>query len=844
MTQTDHKPPKSNAAFSHVLLDTVETLAQSNQATEMARFYELSPEDQLLSQQLGSSENLNQPWSAIYGNVRDQIKARHGYFNYQKQELTHFSKKMSPEESSGKIRYAEEKKNFLAPSLLVAAHTEPACNHDCHAHGGEGDGSEAPHAHAHAHDHAGGVIAVDLDEAAHALYAVSRYVTDVIQNGPSSLPQAVRDDAQALGENPLHAFRNEMLPHGVADFVAAVTASLGVLPLAGLAISAGVHEIQHAAAALKKLGKTEAQLREKQIILERLGNTLLTSGYAKELRAQARKDLSFAKKLARSDFGIGLSSALSGTAIAAKSIIDLVVNAAAVALTKKFIVTDMVNQYAGIGLAATISGAAGTLVFGPLAGVFAASLGVFFVRKSTAKLSQLRQDFKSTQADLRWLLGPTEQNDPVAKAYKAFIEKQGKKRISFFKRFSRWNKVFMTGSGLYAASATTKMVVASVALAGIGALSITPVGWALLGVGIVGAVVMGVGSLMFFKGHPIQGRYSGHTAADHSSIDREFLASLDRLPMSVEKTPQAAFDAATVGFNLRAQCLQWLDTRKKALEVFIKKAAVANDKLPPVFANKAAVAKGKRPPRHPQVHVWHKLFCLARVGYRYSVVLAATFSHKQAVERSRSERMSSRRDLGSRHIEAWIETEEGLTALLELAEKDLNAKAVYLEKKLQVRLKVFAESSVVVSGASVSDLSYQAYRQLMSEQDEGVERDQANYEKCRTLLKKVEVFKSSLAASSPANSSTAANSLNARQQLLRGIGEYFGMSVQVSPDVSPSRLLSKLLAKDLYKDIKNCRGILFEAQLQTSRVRQNVAIPTDDVLPPDASHDHGHHHHH
>jgi len=807
--QTDDRsgkvlPPVLNEKFSRQLVRHPKRLYSAHKQAAASEQY-LLPKAANANQQASSSE-WKKTWNDIRKEHDKQLDMRLDYFMHQKAQL-HCEDDFS-------INATTRARADVSEQLLSTLNPYKS-KKNCHA-------TVAENADQHEHEHSHGLIAVDLDEAAHGAYASTKYMIDAMSGDPAKITLQFKEDALQAANAPKDALTKEIVPSGVADFAAGIGVSAGILPLAGLAIHAGIHEIGDARAQLKKLQEHSA--REKQDMQQLMLLQGVVPGVEQDISLSASKaeNLAFAKKLARQDLGVGVSSLLSGSAIAAKSTMDIAFKSTLVATQKKFSLLDMAQQGTQIGTAGVVTGAAGTLVLGPLAGVFATTLGIFFVYKSTRKKTQLKRDFK-------WAKQHIGMNLALNKAagfecqhhanYSDFILRQGTKRIQFFQKFGSWNKAFLAGSGLYAASATTKMVVTSLALAGVGAAASNPVGLGIvLGVGIVGALVMGGASLSFITGHDKQGRYAKHTSKEHAGVDREFLVSLDlfrKFAKDDQPDPSAALKWSSLGLDARSTCLQWLDTRKQSLQEFVMEAATHHDKLMP---------------RDPHHHLWSKGACAIKVGATYFAKLTNTRSLKKAAQSAHDTRMESRKDLGSRHIEQWIKSEPGQSALFRFAQKDLHSRANYLALKLKIRFDLTKQGAVVPPGESAdnADTILDAYTAYVGKQDALIEKDQAELERSLALLGQIDrVRKAGISADCAGNDQRAA--LKDKHNLLRNLADYFGATSSDLPEASPERTLSKTLRSELYHDIKEARGVLFETQLEASKIRESSCSPESDV---------------
>lgn len=833
LAQRNCPSPLTNAAYSHQLSHHLTQQAANERRSKMHKYFEPSNDAGIAS---SSTRSWHNTWKRIELDRQTQLQTRQRYFALQAQRNGQNNQadacddddalfsaapivSMQPEQFSIDLLSTLEA-NTVGGCCGPAMDSDSSTSTDANAHASN---KERPDYQTHDHDHSSGFIAVDLDEAAHGAYASTKYLIDGVNGSPAQIVHQIKQDALLAAIHPKASLIKDIVPHGVGDFAAGVSASVGVLPLAGLAIHAGIHEIKDAAHQLKALNLRSAALNREVETLESLKEIIPELSIDLQGFDATKKNLAFAKRLAKNDRAIGISSALSGSAIAVKSTVDIGLKTTLVALQKKFSLLDIAQQGTQIGTAGLVTGAAGTLVLGPLAGIFAASLGVFFVRKSTAKRRQLKAQFalaKQQIAGNMALNRTAGMEQPQHVLYRDFILRQGAKRISFFKKFGNWNKLFLSGSGLYAASATTKMIVASLALAGVGAAAANPVGLGIiLGVGIVGALVMGAASLSFFYGHEKQGRYAKHTSKDHADVDREFLCSLELFRvLAAEGTPDpaAVLKWSALGLNTRAACLQRLDSRKESLARFVADAAKAS---------------GKTMPRDPKNHLWNKWSSAIQTAAHYAATLGTTLSPVRAELHARNTRMHVRKELGSRTLENWIGTQVGSDALMQFAKEDLHAKVRYLKVKLTARLDLTNQKlatdpqSPAEDGKTVLD----AFTTYLTQQDALVEKDQAELERCQVLLaqiERVQPMTRTEMGTRPALNSSSSNADSAEQDtkndLLENMVEYFDSLSSLPKETPPKRMLAKLLIKDLYKDTKEARGVLFETQLQASALRESA----------------------
>lgn len=748
--------PQLGSVFQAALLCTVTELANHVKLAGVCGRYELSPEA------ISSSNNaLRETKQQMRDAFADQQSKRSQYTQYQKRVYRNEIGERGFNPCPALLLRAEK-------SLVEQVHHH---EHD-HAHD-HGDGhSHAPKAKGkHTHNHEGGCnhddstfFYFDGDELVHGMYAV---VKDTVEN-PAELVKTFEEKSSDLDTQPFQFLAKELAESGVGEFAAAMSSGAAMLPFAGLAIHAGVGEMKHASHTLHDL-HTERHVLESDAKVAHFAaeQTKLAEVENQSHILQSRLDLNQkAKVQAKNTWIVGFNSAASGFAIGLKAISDIALKVSLGikgALNGKgfFALGDTIQAGTAAAGAAVGFGIAGTFVLGPLAGVFATALGAFFTIKTMNKRNQLKQDFKLAQADLKeesLQMRAQGVEEPHHAQFVEFMERQGDKRISFFTKFGRWNKAFMVGSGLYAASAVTKAVVVGVALAGIGAAVSNPIGLAVItAVGVIGAVGMGVASLSFIRGHAKQNKYSKHTNADHQLVDRHFLASL-RLPKKAadyvgegDDVGQQARQLANLAFDTGSACLKQLNVRKSGLRQFL---------------NIAAGHVGKISPYDKGLTVWARL---------------------------------RGKTLGLKTLQPYLTSEEGKAALKTLVIDDLDAQAEYLQTKLAARDVLVKGTLNGELGDEVSVDGLDSYAQVLGTLDADYEKDQAALEHVLFLSKRC--------------------NQNMDSALLGMVMKSWG--VEQEHGATQEASLAKHLLKDMDKDSRLARGVLFESQLQGSRLKDD-----------------------
>ncbi len=648
----------------------------------------------------------------------------------------------------------------------------------------------------------GGGIAVDLDEAAHGAFAVTKYLKDVAQGNPEQVVKSFEKDAAELSATPVQFLGKELAESGVAEFASSVGAAGLLLPLAGMAIQAGIEEWQHGSHQLRQLnGLRDAQNAELRTLVtaEQVlpGKPMRARIQAQEVRLDKTQE---AIQEAQKTKQIGFSSAASGLSIGLKASSDIALKASlgikGAATGKGFFA---LNESAQAGTAAagaaTGLGLVGTLALGPVAGLFATALGVFFTKKTVTKLHQLRGDFELLKSDLRaHVIARSYQEDPDAKNLHSFLTRQGEKRIGFFQHFAGWNKAFMVGSGLYASSAATKAVVAGLAIGGVAAAASNPIGLAAISaVGIAGSIAMGIASLSFFRGHGRQSKYSHATAADHEWVDRKLMTDLHGIGPTPQGPPtmEAVLEGAALppsshpGFDMASTCLNYLDKNKSALRDLM---------------GHAATAEGKHSPLEKNITWWKHLSgqVLSRQGVQNFLNSDLGLNHfKTLVEESLIEK--------SVMLSKKIDHRQMLVDYMNVGEKKHSAHAVSLycaqvSDEVDLAGRYSREDIENNPPREVDNLlSLRQFGDLLVDIDRDYAKDQGQLELTLLQLKEISTSKDN--------------------DLIK-LASYMDAG-------SDLKEVANFLHQGMDKKIRAARGVLFESQLEGARLRDKQHFSTE-----------------
>ncbi|HEY4318096.1 MAG TPA: hypothetical protein VGN04_10870 [Herbaspirillum sp.] len=399
----------------------------------------------------------------------------------------------------------------------------------------------------------GGFIAVDVDEAAHGLYAS---IKNAFANGFGSLGETLARDSRLWAHDPKAWMTQSATPHGGADIAVAGVVTIALVPFALLAIQAGIREMRESKQQSEALVVEVAQSLEFLETLNRLSTSLHPSTppqfrhlveSAQKVCTQQLEDLKQLQQKVKQNREIGFCSTTSGIAIAGNTALGFATKGLYLGLGGNAAATAM----------ATTAGAASTMFFGPIAAVAAVGLGAKMVGKSIKaeeKFTPVAEQLKNRLAD--GALDALRRETAGKHDYLEFLPKKLDQRSRFFKDYAQKNKKFLGGSLVYAGGALTSFGLTLAALLGAG-IVLGPIGMgALLFAGTVGGLIMARYSTQFLFGHERMLRY-GNTTGD------DFLASIETF---TEKNPNIAKAA---GMALRAACYKDAATRDELRQDFL-----------------------------------------------------------------------------------------------------------------------------------------------------------------------------------------------------------------------------------------------------------------------------------
>lgn len=649
--------------------------------------------------------------------------------------------------------------------------------------------SAAPNTHNVHHSAAPSWLALLLDstyEPSHIEELVA-FAKTAANQGIEPIQEEFNETAQEYTEKPLEALAKDTTFKNVDSSIAYAIADVAASFLGILSVVRGYQEFKEAGHHLHSLKAEQKQLKTDKKHINTL-HSMLGENIPSGLMFQKLLNLS---KLDRNKRGIyttkidrwiGLSAVGAGASSALKGISDLGIKTGLAIKTLAsghglFGGAIVATKGTAAGLAATATGIAGTLALGPLAGLFAVGLGLGFNKKTSTKLNQLKQDFKTANNDFEYIgkLSTISEPDKTSFSdYKKFIDQEGQKRTRFFSHFSKWNKAFLVGAGLYTASAGAKAAIVGASLLGATAAASNPVGWGVLtGVGIAGAIVVGLATLGFIKGHVRQTRYNQHTAGDHPLVDRHFLVNAQNFGRKGD-TQAAHFHE---GLKLAADNLEFLNQRQTSLKTLLETAATVTDSLAP---------------HSDKLNVFQRM---------------------------------RGNTLGKTKFNAYLNKEGGLKTILDkFVTNDIEKHIQHIEHKLAFRQKTHEEN--ILSDEQLALIAQQpnaqealdSYESHLTRLTSKTKLDTHKLIQLQTTQAKIQELRGS-----------DDEKLNENQQVIKTLLlQHWGVQTtdKKGKALDVDKLFAKQMVRTLNKEVDMAKGVLFEAQLEASHMNHHEANST------------------
>lgn len=356
---------------------------------------------------------------------------------------------------------------------------------------------------------------VDAGNAVRGCYAFDLYLQPNYKflADPGQLSGAHQPPLTSLAQDPSHALGHEALPADAGAFAADTATSALLGPLSFLASRTAYRLAKASLAGKRALSRRIGENEKRQAALTPTSRAGEAQGVA---LAVEKETLERAKKNASSRFRESALLAVGHGAVAVKTAFGLGTKVASAAAGGG-------ASAAGVATAATVLGAVGAFFLAPIAAfTVLAETGFSFVRSRKAKAA-----FKEVGPDTAAYFDAIKKTRPegidgeFAPAYVEFVEHKLSVREKFARRFKNWSKFRFTAAAIFGATTTTKVVIGIVALCAGGFALATPIGWALLGVGIAAALISTVGAFAFTFNRT-SARYDQYHHADTELIDREF----------------------------------------------------------------------------------------------------------------------------------------------------------------------------------------------------------------------------------------------------------------------------------------------------------------------------------
>lgn len=637
-------------------------------------------------------------------------------------------------------------------------------------------------------DRRGGGVPIDVDEALQGLYQVARTVSDAVSKRS---PQSPASDGAASG---------------IGGYAFSAAVGIPVAFFSALAIRGGWAEV---AEARKHCAVVEARHAQSRAAREAAHQRLIKSGTAVPdsvrseylVHAQACEDLEDERSCNRSAAGVGLSACAAGSMMLLRTVSDAALQVGLAIVAKSF---NVAGVLASSTIAAALSGAiamVGTIVLGPLAGVFATTLGAFYLHQSRIRFRRLDTDRTLVRAALERHVG----EGAALRRYRDYVLGKVENRHRFLRRFRNWNSAFMIGGLLSAGVAAIKGGIAVAALVGLGAVVLSgPFGLALLVVGTVGALVLGVASVPFITQGAKNKRHRLQYAGDHAQVDRHLVAPLDLLLAGADGAGEGPI--ASAGLQLRSQLYVSIEQRKKALTDLLAAAApgpgaaVARDGADGSVPIRRVASLDLRSAGLAGPRLWpHWMACRA-----FARALAVGQGFGQARLRAST---AYRHAMPEAKLAGWLATERGLSAQRAFMLACLTSQQDYLSAKLQT---VELACGAVALGDAPPGAAADAAPALRLQMAASSDADRQTLESINALRTEVERM-----------DARNADALTQRFLQLHGVA-----MEQCAEEGAARHAFCQFCLEDLSPQLAEMAGVLVATELHAARVMKRATTQT------------------
>ncbi|MGI4812256.1 MAG: hypothetical protein ACRYG5_13325 [Janthinobacterium lividum] len=540
-------------------------------------------------------------------------------------------------------------------------------------------------------------IMPDVDELVHGLYAFYVKLHALDQTGSSGFLAEGIDESARLAADPLKALRSPDSAHpqpvGTVDVLANSLTCVG----AAMAIVGGCREMRDARALERNV---RAALDRTHAALQQNAEQRLLTSPARRLAQgwleRSAADLQRARRANRWNMRIGVGSFGSGLSLVGKAGLELGTQVGLTVAAKGAAIGAFLAANKVAALAAVVTGGACALVLGPLAGVFAAVMGVAFLSQSSQELRNWRSDRRLLQMLSRGR-APTERG-----RYGRFLAVKLAARAKFLKIFHRGNRVFACSASLYAASVVAKGLVWATALAFGVAASPLLLNVLLYG-GLCGGLMMGVASLQFLYKHPQHKRYATYATESDPHIQRDVIAAVELMNRQLcasALAPSARRTANTSSSALTQSCFEMFERKEAARQHLLAEAAASCDKhyVPrrrseEKLTDSAEPADGSAGRR---ARFAHDAGVLARA--------AGTLLMGRGVGAARDVWGAQRAGLSELVFREWLDAPAALTAQCDYMKACLSAQAEHFERLWRVLQHLEVVSHAALDGLASKSL--------------------------------------------------------------------------------------------------------------------------------------------
>jgi hypothetical protein len=356
---------------------------------------------------------------------------------------------------------------------------------------------------------------------------------------------------------------------------AALGGYAALVPLAAILLKEDIKEIREAALQNKLIAENEDRIQQSIRKLDNLLQQFPDDTHQQLVAAELRRFqeklewLNAEKKRNHSDALTGALSAGSNTTTLLSSVGQIGTNAALLAQTKNLAAGQIIP--AALNAAANGINLAGTLALNPISALCMGGVAASAFARSAKEAKEFREAKEKIAARLESVQEAAVDPEQAEawQHYQEFLARKLDQRDRFAQKSKQSDAGFLSATMVNAAIVITKTVIGALALAGIAAVSASPAGPALLGLGVGALVAVGVGYQVYYYHQRKKQRYHSYRPSNDPNLDKDLLRRVE----------QEHSQGITTAFHLRAGYHHLITSEERRRQALLERASTDERKF-------------------------------------------------------------------------------------------------------------------------------------------------------------------------------------------------------------------------------------------------------------------------